>query len=40
VLKKEISDILFECMTLHDYGTEFGPDLNSIRMLARNVAVN
>lgn len=28
---KAIEDLLFECMTLHDLGTNFGPELSKIK---------
>ena len=35
--KKEMADILFEGMILHDYGKDFGADLNTIRILANKI---
>jgi len=34
-IKKEIKDILLEGMLLHDYGKEYGADLNKMRILAK-----
>lgn len=36
-IRKEIRDIIFEGMILHDYGTTFGSDLKHMRSLAGRI---
>lgn len=36
-LRKEIKDMLFEGMILHDYGKEYGTSLSTMKMLAKSI---